>query len=168
MFISGSHRVYAAILLTLLFMGEGNVSAQGVQTASAGGVEQVFTFNVAAPLTISTLPATTVVAQMTVNVEHSSLLVISFSAEGGNGTTSQVRLDLSCTIDNMPTPCEPGQVRFAYNPFVTSNTQSFTWVVPNVARGTHSISIQAGVEGIAFVTMPVRTLVIEAANLRTD
>jgi hypothetical protein len=135
----------------------------------AGAVQQVFALTISAGATyanpsgaLEPMPSTS----LTVRLKVSSLLVITFSARGSvqpSGGQMVPIVFIECKIDG--TPCQPdtNPVEFLYPQF-SSDTRSFTWIVPNVTKGSHTIIIHWGMGNPTSAIVTNRTLIVEAAE----
>jgi hypothetical protein len=159
-------------LLPLFFLAEGGISAEPPksQTFSAGRVEQVFAQTNSDTIELGWPPASPsgALAQMTLNLESASLLVITITALGYAKAPDQVvtQPNIRCTIDNT-TPCQG--YRDVYFRLANSvDSHSFTWIVPSAAKGRHTITIDATwapARPAPPSTFFDRTLVVAAAKL---
>ncbi|HKI10994.1 MAG TPA: hypothetical protein VKA02_02690 [Candidatus Acidoferrum sp.] len=163
--------LFFGIALALCF-GSGVLLAELLQQTYAGPVTQVFTLATSQDAiysnssgTLEPMPSTS----LTFAVEMPSLLTISFSARGSvapSGSQIIPLVFLACTIDGQA--CEPdtNTVEFLYPQFCC-DTRSFQWVAHDVARGNHTVEILWGMGNPTLATVTNRSLIVEAAALRT-
>ncbi len=162
-------KAFAAILVSLCFPTQSGISAEPpkAQTTIAGRVDQVFVQTNLDAIKVGgwSSPDTAVLAQMTIDLESASLLIITFSATGSTHE-GENQPTIACMVDTT-TPCQPPNQVY----FVTRNiwdSRSFTWVVHSATRGKHTVSIGASwlpARPSPPSTFINRTLVIEAAKL---
>jgi hypothetical protein len=139
-------------------------------TASANEVVQVFALTESAAATYSNpsgafepMPATAIKLKL----KFPSLLVITFCARGAvmpSGGTSIPFVFIKCEIDG--SPCEPNanSIQFLY-PQYCCDSRSFTWVVPKVKPGAHTVGITWGMGNPTMAILTQRTLIVQAAKL---
>jgi hypothetical protein len=162
----------AVAFLPLFFLAEGSFSAEPPksQTSSAGRVEQVFGQTNIDPIEVGWPPAPSngVLAQMTVDLESASLLVITFSATASRTNDQRTTApNIACTIDDT-TPCQPGRETQTFLLGNLWDSRSFTWIAPRVGKGKHTLSIGASwapARPAPNITFLDRTMVVAAAKL---
>lgn len=170
-------RFSPAVVLSLAIMAASGMSAESprIQTISAGRVEQVFAQVYPDPVRVGgwNEPDNVVLAQITINLENASLLVITFSAVAAtlaspgsrSGNTVETQADIACMVDDT-LPCQPRAVYFRAPSFWYA--QSFTWIAHGVSKGKHTVSIGASYKPARPSPAPAfhsRILVVEAAKL---
>jgi hypothetical protein len=167
-------------LLPLFFLAEEGISAEPPkpQTFSAGRVDQVFAQTTSDSIRVGGWdPASdkAVLAQVTFSLESTSLLIVTFSATGATVPRSSdqspnqlvTQPEIACTVDDT-TPCQRGRGTAAFLLGHLWDSRSFTWIVPGVGKGKHTISIGASwlpPRPGPFGTFFDRTLVVAAAKL---
>ena len=139
-------------------------------TTSANEVVQVFALTESAAATYSNpsgafepMPATAIKMKL----KFPSLLVITFCARGAvmpSGGSIIPFVFIKCEIDG--SPCEPNanSIQFLYPQFCC-DSRSFTWVVPKVKAGAHTVGITWGMGNPTMAILTQRTLVVQAAKL---
>jgi hypothetical protein len=141
-----------------------------MSTTSASEVVQVFALTESAAATYSNpsgafepMPATA----LKMKLKFPSLLVISFCARGAvmpSGSSIIPFVFIKCEIDG--SPCDPNAnpIEFLYPQFCC-DSRSFTWVVPKVKAGTHTVAVQWGMGNPTMAILTQRTLIVQAAKL---
>jgi hypothetical protein len=95
------------------------------------------------------------------------MLVITFCARGAvmpSGSSIVPFVFIKCEIDG--SPCDPNAnpIEFLYPQFCC-DSRSFTWVVPKVKPGTHTVAVQWGMGNPTMAILTQRTLIVRAAKL---
>jgi len=141
-----------------------------MSTTNASEVVQVFGLTESAAATYSNpsgvfepMPATA----LKMKLKFPSLLVITFCARGAvmpSGSSIVPFVFIKCEIDG--SPCDPNAnpIEFLYPQFCC-DSRSFTWVVPKVKAGTHTVAVQWGMGNPTMAIVTQRTLIIQAAKL---
>ena len=141
-----------------------------MSTTSASEVVQVFSLTESAAATYSNpsgafepMPATA----LKVKLKSPGLLVITFCARGAvmpSGSSIIPFVFIKCEIDGLPCDPNANPIEFLYPQFCC-DSRSFTWVVPKVKAGTHTVAVQWGMGNPTMAILTQRTLIVQAAKL---
>jgi hypothetical protein len=140
-----------------------------MSTANAGEAVQVFALTESAPATYSNssgafepMPDTA----LKMKLKSASLLVVTFCARGtvmpSAGPIPFVFI--KCEIDG--SPCHPNfnPIEFHF-PQYCCDSRSFTWVVPRVKAGAHTVAVKWGMGNPTMAVLSQRTLVVQASRI---
>jgi hypothetical protein len=93
-----------------------------------------------------------------------SMLIVTFSARGivTPSSTQTVEVQINCEVDGVA--CEPDAngVQFLY-PTFCCDTRSFTWTLPVVSKGAHTVRINWATLNSGTASIQNRTLYVQAA-----
>jgi hypothetical protein len=136
-------------------------------TATAKGVEQVFTFTSSATIDSNPSGASEVADSLDIDLKKDSLLIISYSVRASLTPRTSTQIPMvfvRCEVDSTPCPPNGNDIVWLIPEFCC-DARTFTWVFPMAAKGPHSVRILWGMGNPTAAHFTLRSLVVQAARV---